>query len=108
MEDVKRLMGVRKLDNNLLPRRIFTPQENAKQIPETFDSAQNWPNCPTISEIRDQSDCGSCWAIAAAEAMSDRYCTVAKKPDMRISTANLLSCCFVCGMGCNGGWPSMA
>lgn len=27
-----------------------------------------------MSTIRDQSACGSCWAFAAVEAMSDRAC----------------------------------
>uniref|UniRef100_A0A7N5JYS5 Cathepsin B-like n=1 Tax=Ailuropoda melanoleuca TaxID=9646 RepID=A0A7N5JYS5_AILME len=30
-------------------------------LPDSFDSRQQWPNCPTISEIRDQGSCGSCW-----------------------------------------------
>lgn len=31
-------------------------------LPDSFDSRTQWPNCPTIQEIRDQSDCGSCWS----------------------------------------------
>uniref|UniRef100_A0A7N5P4Y3 Cathepsin B n=2 Tax=Amniota TaxID=32524 RepID=A0A7N5P4Y3_AILME len=30
-------------------------------LPESFDSRQQWSNCPTIREIRDQGSCGSCW-----------------------------------------------
>lgn len=41
-------------------------------IPENFDARKQWPECPTISEIRDQGSCGSCWAFGAVEAMSDR------------------------------------
>lgn len=42
------------------------------ELPEQFDSRTQWPNCPTIQEIRDQGSCGSCWAFGAVEAMSDR------------------------------------
>lgn len=30
-------------------------------LPENFDAREQWPNCPTIKEIRDQGSCGSCW-----------------------------------------------
>ena len=43
-------------------------------LPKNFDSREKWPECKSISLIRDQSSCGSCWAFGAAEAMSDRVC----------------------------------
>ena len=30
-------------------------------LPESFDARDKWPNCPSISDIRDQGECGSCW-----------------------------------------------
>lgn len=41
-----------------LPVKQITPLED---IPDTFDARTQWPNCPTIKEIRDQGACGSCW-----------------------------------------------
>ncbi|XP_025022905.1 cathepsin B isoform X2 [Python bivittatus] len=79
-------------------------------LPDSFDSRQQWPNCPTIGEIRDQGSCGSCWAFGAVEAMSDRICVHTNgKVNVEVSAEDLLSCCqFECGMGCNGGYPSGA
>ncbi|XP_015685953.1 cathepsin B-like, partial [Protobothrops mucrosquamatus] len=70
-------------------------------LPKSFDSRQQWPNCPTISEIRDQGSCGSCWAFGAVEAMSDRVCVHTNgKVNVEISAEDLLSCCgSECGMG---------
>lgn len=31
------------------------------KLPDSFDPRQQWPNCPTIQQIRDQGSCGSCW-----------------------------------------------
>jgi cathepsin B len=75
-------------------------------LPAEFDSRTAWPNCPTIQEIRDQGNCGSCWAFGAVEAMSDRICIVSKGLQLpRISAENLVSCCSECGDGCDGGYP---
>ena len=44
-------------------------------VPDEFDSATAWPQCAkVIGDIRDQSNCGCCWAFAAAESASDRIC----------------------------------
>ncbi|TKS69943.1 Cathepsin B [Collichthys lucidus] len=79
------------------------------ELPDEFDSREQWPNCPTLKEIRDQGSCGSCWAFGAAEAISDRVCIHSKaKVSVEISSEDLLTCCESCGMGCNGGYPSAA
>lgn len=106
--EIKKLLGVKPHLKRILPRREFSAKELASAVPAEFDSATNWPHCPTITHIRDQSACGSCWAVAAAEAMSDRYCTGGVSSDLLISAANLLECCWYCGSGCDGGDPGMA
>ncbi|KAK2179007.1 hypothetical protein NP493_519g04030 [Ridgeia piscesae] len=78
-------------------------------VPESFDARAAWPKCPTISEIRDQGNCGSCWAFGAVEAMSDRICIASGgKLQARISAEDLLTCCpYLCG-SCQGGNPAFA
>ena len=56
-EYVKGLCGVLK-GGPQLPLEDITPLD---AIPETFDSRQKWPDCLSISDIRDQGSCGSCW-----------------------------------------------
>ena len=78
-------------------------------MPENFDPREKWPECPTIREIRDQGGCGSCWAFGAVTAMSDRICIHSKgEKHVHVSSENLLSCCYSCGFGCNGGFPGAA
>lgn len=113
MDQIKRLMGVLPQKNKRLPvlshEKLIT--SNGFSIPESFDSRSNWPNCPTIKEVRDQGSCGSCWAFGAVEAMSDRICIHSTgNQNAHISAEDLVSCCgtFTCGMGCNGGYPEGA
>ncbi|KAI4888936.1 hypothetical protein NFI96_025074 [Prochilodus magdalenae] len=78
-------------------------------LPDSFDSRDQWPSCHTISQIRDQGSCGSCWAFGAVEAISDRICIVSGgKISVEISAEDLLSCCDDCGMGCFGGYSDAA
>ena len=49
----------------------FVARDEISDIPESFDSATNWPQCAKIiSDIRDQSNCGCCWAFAAPAAFA--------------------------------------
>ncbi|MEE6477090.1 hypothetical protein FKM82_011354 [Ascaphus truei] len=104
---VKRLCGTI-LGGPKLPLRYHVAGEI--NLPDSFDSRQAWPNCPTIREVRDQGSCGSCWAFGAVEAISDRTCVHSNgKANVEVSAEDLLSCCgSECGMGCNGGYPASA
>ena len=57
MDVIRYQMGLKKNDASKLPVKQITPVE----VPDTFDARTQWSNCPTISEVRDQGSCGSCW-----------------------------------------------
>ncbi|PIC25502.1 hypothetical protein B9Z55_018408 [Caenorhabditis nigoni] len=82
----------------------------AKKIPDTFDARKKWKNCTSIKMIRNQANCGSCWAFGAAEVISDRICIVTKGARQPIiSPTDMLECCgYYCGYGCDGGYSIMA
>ena len=104
---VSRLMGA-KLNT---PPHLRLPQKAVVvgALPDSFDARMAWANCTQIHTIRDQSDCGSCWAFGAVEAASDRICIESKGAyQPMLSAEDLLSCCDSCGDGCDGGYPSAA
>ncbi|XP_053208243.1 cathepsin B-like [Panonychus citri] len=109
INQIKRFLGVKRLlqsSNSIVDLETIEIESN---IPNTFDSRRVWPNCPSISFIRDQGSCGSCWAFSSVEAMSDRTCIGTNgRTKVQLSSEDLLTCCTDCGDGCNGGYPEAA
>merc|ERR1711970_453241 len=102
---IRGLLGARKTKTeNPLPVLEMRSDEPTQ---DSFDARTTWPSCPSIGEIRDQSSCGSCWAISAAEVMTDRQC-IHKNETFHYSADDIMSCCHECGDGCNGGDPYSA
>ncbi|KAF7248424.1 hypothetical protein EG68_09350 [Paragonimus skrjabini miyazakii] len=111
VKEAKRFLGARREGQALRNARRTTISHDLDKdaLPESFDARENWPNCTSIGEIRDQSSCGSFWALGAVEAMSDRICIHSNgKVDVRLSARDLLSCCATISSGCEGGYPGEA
>jgi cathepsin B len=108
-ESIKRLMGVR--PEYFDQHKLLTPIEHdvPNDLPANFDAREQWPNCASLKEVRDQGSCGSCWAFGAVEAMTDRICIASSgAQNAHISAEDLVSCCDECGFGCDGGFPQAA
>ncbi|CDW53920.1 Gut specific cysteine proteinase [Trichuris trichiura] len=100
--------------------------QSKKVSPANFDARVKWPKCKYIGLVKDQSNCGSCWAVSSASVMSDRICIAyGSKKVPFISDEDIMSCCGDCGDGlpdsqivqsvmyaffcsCNGGYPALA
>jgi len=87
---------------------VKTGRISNDDLPTNFDSRTNWPECEvTINHIRDQSNCGSCWAHGTTEAFNDRLC-ISTGGDYTelLSVSDTTGCCgaISCSsFGCNGG-----
>jgi cathepsin B len=73
-------------------------------IPKNFDAREQWGS--KVHSIRNQGQCGSCWAFGATEALSDRL-MIEKSVDDVLSPQHLVSC-DTGNYGCNGGYLNVA
>ncbi|XP_018567564.1 cathepsin B-like [Anoplophora glabripennis] len=105
LNHIRGLAGVIKTSVKTLPVRGHEVGSR-ETIPESFDAREQWADCAAIiGEIRDQASCGSCWALGAVEAMSDRICIHSNgEKKVSLSAQDLLTCCATCGYGCEGGF----
>ena len=91
------------------PAGSFDPVSHG--LPESFDTREKWPGCgDLIGRGRDQGNCGSCWAMAPAEVMSDRLCVQTNGAiSDELSPYQLMACTNGFGAaGCDGGESSVA
>ena len=73
------------------------------------DKEVDWLKAGKVQAVKDQGQCGSCWAFATAGALESAYAIYKKVKVPSISEQELVSCSSEYGnMGCNGGLMSYA
>lgn len=100
ISDIRSKLGLLRRDTPSKKTVIYG--DDNSDLPENFDSRVQWKNC--VHPIRDQQSCGSCWAFAASEVLSDRFCIATQgKTNVVLSPQDLVSC-DANDFGCDGGY----
>lgn len=83
--------------NNTLPQSVY---DAMSAVPAEFDAREEWKGL--VHPIRDQAQCGSCWAFSASEVLSDRFAIASKTASPVLSPEDMVSC-DKSDDGCQGG-----
>jgi cathepsin L len=68
----------------------------------------DWTAKGGVTSVKNQGQCGSCWAFAAT-ATSESWALIKTKTTYDLSEQQLIDCSTSYGnQGCNGGWPASA
>ncbi|KAF3507423.1 hypothetical protein F2Q69_00000015, partial [Brassica cretica] len=92
--EFKRLLGVKPTPKNEFLGVPVVSHDISLKLPKEFDARTAWSQCSSIGRI--------------LESLSDRFC-IKYNMNISLSVNDLLACCgFLCGQGCNGGYPISA
>merc|ERR1711959_828382 len=87
-----------------LPLKERDADFEATAIPSHFDARLQWDECSSIGRIRNQGNCGSCWAFGATETLEDRFCIFSKGKSQPWLSPEYLTDCDTHDGGCQGGF----
>ncbi|RXG62396.1 Cathepsin L [Armadillidium vulgare] len=97
-------MGVTYKVDEIRPKGVstFIPPHKDVEIPAAVD----WREKGAVTQVKDQKDCGSCWAFAAVGSLEGQHFRKTGKL-VSLSEQNVVDCDRK-AYGCDGGFPSYA
>ncbi|CAK4755981.1 unnamed protein product [Aphanomyces euteiches] len=93
--------------NSLVGRNISAGQPlRAVESTVTAGASIDWSTSTCSSPVKNQGDCGNCWAFSAVGTAEFAHC-IATGENLDLSEQQVTSC-DTASSGCNGGYPSAA
>jgi cathepsin L len=101
-EEREGLLGLKNMPAPVKNNKVFSAKVGNQTVPSSWDWRS--ANPPVVNPIKDQGQCGSCWAFSGIAAMESAHAILTGNL-LSLSEQNFVSCTFRNGnLGCNGGW----
>jgi C1A family cysteine protease len=78
-------------------------EEDIGSLPTSVD----WRNKGAVTPVKDQGQCGSCWAFSTTGVIEGHY-FIKNNELLSFSEQQIVDCDTGTDQGCNGGWPYLA
>lgn len=95
--------------NHLIPQSIAARAPLARMRPvdaQTIPEAIDWRQHGKVTSVKNQGECGSCWAFSATTTIESQWAMAGNRL-VNLSEQEIVSCDYNDG-GCNGGDPGSA
>jgi len=92
----------KKIKEHLIANKRTLNAHGAATVPNTFD----WRSRKAVTPVKDQGQCGSCWAFSTVENIESVWILAGKAnaSTLRLAPQQLVDCSDI-DFGCNGGNP---
>jgi C1A family cysteine protease len=92
-----------RLMKDLPPREPNGPE--VYELPAAPLTDVDWRTKGVVTAVKDQGQCGSCWAFSATEAVESFDALKNNRTSPYVLSAQQCTACTYTYNGCNGGWP---
>jgi len=103
-EEFRAMYLMEPLDRSTKPQGEVLEVNDYSSTPTTFDWTTHSP--PVVSAVKNQEQCGSCWAFSATEQIESVW-ALAGNTLPTLAPQQIVDCDKTCD-GCNGGWTYLA
>jgi len=97
--EYKKLMGLRPRPASVRPKATWPGLKKGLSAPTSVD----WRTAGNVNPVKDQGQCGSCWAFSAVGAMEVSISIASGLAPVSLAEQELVSCDTKRDDGCDGG-----